>query len=431
MSIPAIGPIGPSDPEEVWNPNAEMALAETAPARPMIELDARAIAERIYNGLADRAPGWVAADAGLETWLIDEFSTIAAEIRYEAVVDVPESIYRVYGEEVLGIPAQPETPATGASTWRAVDQRGYGIPAGTQITLPRPGAGDELVVFEVTAAARIPDGETQIQGVPIVAQAAGAAGNGIAGVADVVDPLFWVDSIEVPEPTDFGSDGQTVERYLSDTLIPLLRVIALRPILPWDFAVLALRIPGVGRAVAMDGWEPSSGTWWNPRRISLILTDLEGDPVPSAVKQAVRAYLEGLREVNWRVYTLDADYQAVDVNAEVWAFAEQDPAVVEELCVNAIREELRPANYRLGTTSPAIAAGEVIPPPPDGSGVDWRPGRQSVRVSNVIGLLDRTRGVDWVDDATVTLNGAHQDLVLPGPTSLPRPGQITVTVTVQ
>jgi hypothetical protein len=457
-----------SDPDEIWDPNAAMAIRETTIAQADIDTDARIIAERIYDRMAERIPGWVAHDSELATILIDEFSTVAAEIRQEAV-NVPESIYVTYGAEVLGIPIAPPEPATGTATFTAIDALGYTVTPALQFTLAR--TGDELVVFEVIAGAVIPAGERSVSGVQIRAAEPGANGNDLSGPGDPVDPLIWIESIEVENPTAFGSNGQTNDEYLSD-LIGLLRVIALRPVLPWDFAILALRVSGVGRAVAMDGYRPEvtfgdadavagaraeltqwlsthagnadllearaivsnavatmtpdegGGTWGHARTVTLILTDEHGEPCPLPVKAAVRNLLEALREVNWRVFIVDPDYVEVDVGYEVTAFAEQNPELVGALADAAIIDALDPAKFRLGTTSPAIAAGEVIPPPEEG----LPPGRQTLRVNDFIGLLDRVRGVDWVD--WVTLDG-DGDFRLAGPTTLPRVGAISGRVNVQ
>jgi hypothetical protein len=109
-------------------------------------------------------------------------------------------------------------------------------------------------------------------------------------------------------------------------------------------------------------------------------------------------------------------YFPVDVDYEVTAYAEQDPEIVRQLCDQALAAELAPANFRLGVTSPAIAAGEVIPPQDAGA----TPGRQTLHLNDYIALLDRQRGVDWVD--SVTLNGVAGDVVMTGPTTLPEPG---------
>ena len=420
MSVTPFSGVTAGDPEEYPNPNAEMALAETSLAQADIDSDAATISAAIFDAMTVRSPGWIAHDSNLDVWLIEEFSTIAAEIRQEAL-NVPQAIYQTYGEEVLGIPVRPPAPAQGTSTWTAQDQQGYTIPAGTQLTLSR--TGDDQVVFEVTATSYVEPGTNMVTGVPITAVDDGTAGNDLSGPGEVIDPLTWVTSIEVSDPTALGDDGQELADYLDD-LVMLMRVVALRPILPWDYAILALRIPGVERAIAMDGYEPLDGTWGHARQVTLIVTDAAGEPCTQATKDAVKDTLEQLREVNFIVNVIDANYDPVDVTFEVTAFAEQEPQIVNDLCVQAIIDALAPSNFRLGTTSPAIRAGEVIPPQISGT-----PGRQTLRINDLIGLLDRQRGVDWVDG--VTIDGGAVDVVLPGPTTLPRAGAVSGTVNVQ
>lgn len=409
------------DPEEWPNPNSEMAIAETAMARPDIETDTRAIAERIFDRMAERFPGWIARDGNLETWLIEEFSAVTAEIRQEAIA-VPEAIYQTYGEDVLGIPALPSQPAVADSIWTAIDGLGYRIQAGTQLTLTRPGDAANPVAFEVVATVEIPPGDLTVGGVRIRASLDGEQGNRLHGEAELIDPLFWVESVVVPDETDQGRDGQTLEAYL-ESLISLMRVVALRPILPLDYAILAMRVPGIGRAIAMDGYDPGDGTWGHARTITVIVTAPDGENVSNVTRSVVQNTLEVLREVNFIVNVIDADRDPVDIEYVVTAFAEQDPDVVRSLCDQAIREALSPATFRLGTTGPAIAGGEVIPPPNGGG-----PGRQTLRVNDFIGLLDRQRGVDWVAPGGVLIQGDGADYVLSTPFALPSPRTITGTV---
>jgi hypothetical protein len=410
------------DPEEIPNPNAEMGFEETAMARPDVETDTRAIAERIYDGLAERFPGWVARDGNLEVGLTDEWSAVAAELRQEAVT-VPEAIYQTYGEEVLGIPATPPAPATATSSWSAIDDQGYTVTAGTQLTLAR--TGDDLVAFEVLSSVEIPPGQRAIDGVELVAIADGTQGNNLDGPGELIDPLSWVEAIDVTQPSAGGLDGQTLEDYLTQ-LIMLMRLVALRPILPLDFAIMALRVPGVGRAVAMDLFEPATGTWGHARTITLVLTDPDGERADEPVKQQVAAYLDVLREVNFVIHVIDATYEEIDVAYQVVAFAEQDPTMVKEACEAALLDYLAPANFRLGTTSPSIVGGEQIDPPAPGQS----PGRQTLRVNDLVSLLDRQRGVDFVPVGGVQINGQADDYTLTQPFTLPRPGDIGGTVTV-
>jgi hypothetical protein len=422
MSTPPFpGAAFAGDPEEVWNPNEDLAIEDTTVARPDLATDERVIAEEVFDSLVTRSPGWVAHDGNLDVWIIEAFARAAAEIRGQ-VADVPDAIFATYGVEVLGIPIAPPRPATGTSIWTAVDELGYRIPAATQFTLAR--TGDDLVAFEVLEAAEIPRDETQVAGVRIRALEDGVDGNGLRGEGEIVDPLAWVESIVVDPPTTNGFDGQSMFDYLRE-IVGLLRMIALRPVLPGDFALLALRVPGVGRAIAMDLYDPATDTWGHERTITLVVTDPNGQRCPQPVKDEVKATLQALRETTFLVNVIDAKYQPVDVSYEVTAFAEQNPDVVQAACDEQLTAALSPANYRLGTTSPAITGGEVIPPPRPGE----QPGRRFVRRNDTIGLLDRSRGVDWVDD--VELDGQHGDVELGSPTTLPQPGTIAGTVNEQ
>jgi Baseplate J-like protein len=405
------------DPAEIEDPNLQLAEADVGFTGPDIETDEQTIAATIFSRLAARVQGWEAHDGNPDTWLIEAFAVVAAELR-ALILQVPEAIFITHGTEVLGMPIRAPAPALGYSTWTAADDKGYRIDTGTQLTLAR--TGDELVGFEVLVGTEIPPGETVAANVPIVAREDGAYGNGLVGEAEVSDPLDWVDSVQVSRPTTQGDDGQDRTEYLA-TLSNLLRVVAFRPVLPADFALLALNVPGVGRAVAMNGYDPITDTWHHQRRVCMVVAQADGYPLLDAVRAQVREYLESIREVNFIVDVISPLYETIDVEFEVVMFGEQDPDTVLTICEDAITQEVSPAEFRLGTTSPAIGAGEVIPPPTEGE----LPGRQTIWVNNLIGLLDRCRGVDRVN--YVTINGGG-DYEFAGPFTLPRPGTITGAV---
>lgn len=440
----SLGPMPSSDPEEYPNPNADLALRDVTMARADVDLDARVISERVFNEIVERAPGWVARDGNLESWLVESFALIAAELRADAM-EVPGAIFRTYGEEILGLAARPASRAIGYSTWVARNGLGYEIPTGTQLTLQR--TGDDLIAFEVVEGAVIPRvtddatadltvEERRVENVLIRALETGEHANGLAGQGWTISPASWVEDIWVDNPTFRGDDGETVEQF-TDSLAVLMRAIALRPILPADYALLALRTVGVARAIALDTYRETdentgatlalADRWHHQRTISLILTDNLGEPCAPEVKDDVRDTLEDLREVNFVVQVIDASYDSIDVSFDVTCFTDEDPEFVHGICVDALTTELSPINWRLGLTSPAMAAGEVIPPPtaptPEVPNPPYiPPGRQTIRPHDLVGLLDRQRGVDHVTD--VLVNGQHVNYDMPLPTTLPRPGTI-------
>jgi hypothetical protein len=408
----------PGDPEEVENPNALLAVDESGYITPDVVSDQEQIQEQVFNDLALKAPGWEAHDGNLEVWLTEAWSESASEIRALAR-DVPATIFTTYGNDVLGIAPGLALAAVGTATFTAMDNKGYTLEAGTQFALPR--SGDDLVAYAVDQEYVIPVGESQTPPVSFTAVLTGADGNGLIGEGEMLDPVVWVDTVTVTEPTSKGADAETPDIYL-DRLSVLMRMIALRPVLPVDFAILALQVPTVVRAISMNLYNPADGTWTNPRMVTLILAGVEGYPLPADVKDAVKLMLENLREVNWIVNYTDPSYVPIDVTYEVMAFAGQDSDTVKAACDEALTHYLLPINYRLNEASPSTAGGEVIYPP-NGGGTTRQ---QYIYVNELIALLDRCLGVDRV--VSVIINGAAADFLMTDPYSFPEPGTFTGTV---
>lgn len=414
---PLTGDPMPGEPIEVTNPNLQLAADEGGYNAPDVETDQDTIAQEVFTALAAAVPGWQAHDGNLDTWLVEAFAEVGAEIRALAA-DVPASIFTTYGQLVLGIPPQIAVSASGQATVTAVDAQGYTLDVGATFALAR--SGDDLVAFATLQEVTIAPGATTAD-VPFAAVIQGADANGLSGAGQMLDPITWVADVTVTQPTAGGVDAETPEAYL-DRLTNLLRMVALRPVLPQDFAILALQVEGVGRAVAMNLYNPADGTWTNARTVTLILAQDDGYPCAASVKTTVQAQLEALREVNWVINIIDPIYEPIAVAFDVVAFAGQDASAVQATCTANVTAYLQPALFRLGALSPAIAGGEVIPPPSGGSTTR----RQFIYVNELVALLDRSLGVDRVK--SVTINGTAADHQLATPYSLPEPGAITGTV---
>lgn len=406
------------EPPEVEDANAGLAADESGYIAPDVEADQDAIAQEVFTNLATRVEGWQSHDGNLDTWLIEAFAEVGAEIRALAA-DVPASIFGTYGTRVLGLPPQPATGSTGTATFTATDTAGYTLDTGATFGIAR--SGNDVVAFQTLQEATIPVGQTQVVGVPFAAVETGADGNGLSGVGQMLDPIVWVIAVEVDTPTANGNDAETPEDYV-DRLANLLPAVALRPILPQDFALLALQlIPGVGRAVAMNLYDPVAHTWTNARTVTLIVAQADGTPCDAATKTQVETMLEALREVNWVCHVIDPTYVPINVSFTVTAYAGQDATTVHDTAVANVTAYLQPGTFRLGQLSPAIAGGEVILPPASGQVARL----QYVRVNELVAVLDRSLGVDFVPAGAVTVNGAPLDYQLPQPYSLPTPGTIT------
>ena len=409
----------PSDPPELTDPNAALAASESGYLAPDVETDQAAIAQQVFASLMAKVPGWIAHDGNLDTWLIEAFSESGAEIRSLAV-DVPTSIFGTWGTRILNLPPRIAMSATGLATFTATDAMGYTVDPGTTFALAR--SGNDLVAYQTLQQAVIAPGSTTVTDVPFSAVETGYNGNGLSGEGQMLDALRWVSSVTVPAQTQDGQDAERPEDYV-DRLANLFPAVALRPILPLDFAILTLNlIPGVGRAVAMNLYDPTLDTWDNVRTVTVMVTKPDGTVCSAPMKSQTEAMLEALREINWVCHVIDPVYEPVAVGFDVVAFVGQDDTAVYDNCVADLTAYLQPYNYRLGEMSPAIAGGEVINPPVAGE----IPRRQVIYLNELIALLDRSLGVDRV--VGVTINGAAADFTLTQSYSLPTPGAVTGTV---
>lgn len=220
-----------------------------------IDTDEQALYDDAVATLRALKPGWEPAEGNLDAWILRAAARLASELR-DVAADVPAAILRTYGREVFQLPALEPARATVATTWTAADALGHTVPAGAQFTL-RDAAGAQQA-FRVQSAAVIPAASTSVAGVLAEAVIPGLAADGLSGTPEPVDALAWLAGITLDEPaTSGGSDGETDDAYLG-RLSALLLIQSDVPILPADFEILALTIPGVARARAADLFDPAA-----------------------------------------------------------------------------------------------------------------------------------------------------------------------------
>lgn len=355
-------------------------------------------------------PGWAANAANLETAMLEAMAGITAEAR-DVASDVPAAIFRYYGASVANIPPVEATSASGFSTWTAIDTAGYTIEAGTVVGIPA--AGDELIPFEVVAQVVIPPASsaTAAGEVELVAVDPGADGNGLSDPPVLIDVLDWVDSIVLTGATSGGEDAEDDDDYLN-RLREELQLLTPRPILPNDFAVLAKKVTGVHRALAIDGLIPP-GSYNNERAIAIAVVDENGDPCSAGVKTDVDDYLQSLREVNFIVNVIDPDVTAIDVTfAAMLVNSDQyDAATVETEAEAAVSAYLASSAWGV---------------PRYGLDTDWEL-QDTVRYLEIAEVINRVDGIDYI--TSLTVEGGTADVSLSGDAPLTEPGTISGTVT--
>jgi len=361
-----------------------------------IETDSAVLTATALDALVNAIPGYVPQEGHLEVRLIEILARMEAETR-DVATRVPPSIFRYMGKSLLNLPAVDAAKASTFSTWTVKDAAGYTIEAGTLVAFA-PSANKQAF-FEVARDVVIPGGSTStsVAEVELIATEAGSAANQLAvGTLALVDSLAFVTSVVSTATTAGGVDAESDIDYL-DRLRTELTLLTPRPIRPEDFAVLARRIAGVDRAIAIDGYNPDNGTYNNERTVTVALADTEGQAVSSETKAAVVSYLESLREINFIVRAINPTYTVVPVSATVAKLPGVDKAQLAETIASALRVYLSPSEW------------------------DWD---TIVRHNELISLIDRIPGVDYVDSVTVPTG----NVILPGVAALVNAGQITISV---
>lgn len=219
-----------------------------------VETDPEALAQQAFDRLRVIFPSWVPNDGNLDTIMIETLARMSAVVRTLASM-VPEAIFRFFGETLLDILPIDAAAASGNSTWSVRDNAGYTIPVGTQVGVRK--TGDELIPFYVLNAVTIPPGQTATASgaVQLVAVEPGLSGSGLTGAAELIDPLDFVSAVSIVGTTTGGIDGESDADYI-DRLTGQLTLMAPRPILPGNFALMAQNIAGIHRALAIDLLQP-------------------------------------------------------------------------------------------------------------------------------------------------------------------------------
>lgn len=383
-----------------------------------ITSDPAELRDQAYAYLQSLVPGWQPAEGNLDTWILQIAAQQASDLR-EFATDIPEEIFRYFLEDILLVQRIPPTYASFLTTWTAIDTLGHVIPAGRTVGVRRPTG--EMATFQTMEEYTIPVGLDVVADVPVIATEEGSASSGLA-TDDVIliDTLQWVQSIVGQSISTGGSDGETDDEFM-DRGVDEIRLMAPRPITPDDFASFVQRIAGIDRGYALNLYDAVSGLDDQEKTITIVVTDVDGEPVSAGQKTDAVALLESYREVNFNVYVRDPQYQDIDVDYTVMGQSGVDPAALEDLINATLEEYISPIHW-----------GEII------RGTE----RQNlfkvenmVRYLEVATVINNVTGVDYIESLGIALGGdvtgtADVDMtpVSGIPVVLPRIGAIDGTV---
>lgn len=368
-----------------------------------LEQDSEAMAEAAFQYISDRVAGWDQADGNLETILIEALSQQAADLA-EVAATVPESVFKYFGESLLGLPQKEAVPASAHATWTMIDAAGYTVPAGTAVD--QDGVGFETVnEFTVQASS------TSELLVVMQAVEEGAAGNGLVGDATPLDPLDFVAAVELTSVSSGGVEGESDEAYL-DRLAELLQTLSPRPILPRDFALIAQSVAGVYRATAIDLLDPVTPDTNSLRSVTVAVVAEDGQPVGVGTKAAVDDLLQASREISFQVFVIDPTYTSINVDVGFTVVSGFGLADVAAAVADAVERYLSPSSWGLLQES---------------LDVSWT-NEKVVRYLEVASAVNAVAGVDYVEYLHLNGNVYGDDVALSGYAPLPEPGTINAVV---
>lgn len=386
---------------------------------PEIETDPGELEEIAFDYLRSAWPGWEpTSELDGITQVIRSLARIIAEAR-DVAADVPAAILRWLGTSIFRVPPLAAAPAIVQATFTMRDSAGYTIRTGTEILVKT--AGDDGVAFAVLAPVTVAPGRTATSAGEVTLRATGdyegTIGNGLDDTfeAVVIQSFDFIESVELVGTSSGGVDAETDDEY-ADRLVDELEIQSPAPILPRDFAILARRIPGVARSLALNLYDPVTRTSDNERMVTVAVVGEDGLALPTEVKDAVQVLLESMRETNWRCPVIDPTYTAIDVAFEAIAWDDEDASVVEAAALAATDVYLSPATW--GTR-------------PTGEQPEWND-EPVVYWSEVNAMLNNVPGLKRVTRLQIGLEGralGTADIPLTGPAALPRPG-VGITGTV-
>lgn len=178
------------------------------------ETDSDVLTADALDWLAANVSGFVPREGHLEVAVLEVVARMVAENR-DVASRVPSSIFRFFGQSLVGIPSVEAAAATARSTWTVMDDRGYTIPAGTNVGFLL--ASDRQTIFTVAESVTIAPGQSSTASGEVLLRALnpGAASNGIpAGQVSLIDALAYVGQVVTIETTAGGVDAETDGDYL-------------------------------------------------------------------------------------------------------------------------------------------------------------------------------------------------------------------------
>ena len=308
--------------------------------------------------------GWVATPGNTELVLLEAMVTgLGLDIMALRMVDsaVVESLMSLYG-----VVRDPGAEAVAKVRVKVMQRSGaVTIDEGTVFQLVR-GDTEETVEFETTEDVTIIASTSREAVISVRVNEVGESPNDIpAGTPLETDgEVDGLESAYLETKVSGGRDEETDERFNARAAAILSRQTSTLATAE-HFQYAALEVPGVGRAMVLDLFDPArydplKPDALYPGHVSVAVADAQGEPLSEDAKAAVQEYLEERALASINVHVIDPTYNVVDFTMHVKAAEGFELDLVNESARDMVAAWLSPATWPwTKTASPFQAAAEA------------------------------------------------------------------------
>lgn len=362
----------------------------------LYDADPRALVDRAITDALVKFPDWTPREGNTEVALVEALALEVSEAVF-AINRLPDAVVEVL-MRLFGITRNLGAKPTVTATFTVSDNLGHVIPAGTRVRLP---VGTDYVDFTTDAAIAVaPGATTGVANLTSVTNTAEANGTAAGTPLVLVDAVAYVETVVTATPVGAGADPETAESWRSRA-VTVFASLSSTLVLPGDFTAAALQWPTVYRATTLDRWDPtlSGGAGGTANGHVTVAVLGAGNALLSAPDKAnLLANLDARAYGALVIHVVDPTITNVNVTATVKALASASPATVQADAIAAVQAYLSPSAWEWAGT---------------------------VRVNELIALLDGVAGVDYV----VSVTAPAADVALAGAAPLANAGVVTITVT--
>lgn len=343
-------------------------------------------------------PGWFPREGNTEVLIME---SLALEIA-EGIVAINRLPGAVIAAILLmaGVDRDFGAAPIASATFTLGDTIGHTIPGGTRLYLMLDDGTTVVFLVEPPGLTIAPGSSTGT--VSIIGDTFTSDANGIAIGTTLVlaDPVPFVEHVQLASAV---ADGRTIEtdNEWRDRGVARLSRLSDALVIPRHFEAATLERAEVARALAIDLWDGSGGAPGDdPGHLTVAVLGEGGAALSPETRAEILASLESRAVAILVLHVISISVVTVPIEVTVHLTDGFDEAIAEELIQDSITAYVDPLNWQWG-------------------GV--------IRRNELISLVDRVDGVDYVIDVEIN-GGGTSDYTISGASTLPKAGTITVTV---